>query len=177
MKKKLLALALATTVVLTFAACGSKGNSSNTGSNNNSASTPTSSAAASTPSSSAEAPSSAESKTSSLEDWFVDYASDIKDLENQMNAGLAGSGVDSIKVSADGNIFVYEYYLDDSIDWSSIPTETVDEVFEGIIEEYSSSMSELFEGFEKDFGFSLDGLRFTFYNPDGSVFYTQDVIQ
>ena len=175
MRKKLLALVLATTAVLTFAACGNSGNTS--GNNNSSnASTPTSSAQASTPESSVQA-SAPEEKVSNLEGWFKEYASDIKDLEDMMNdpSALNGSGISSIKVNADGNIFVYEYYLDDSLDWSSIPSEQVEEVFAGVIEAQSSALDELFTGFEAEFGFKLEGLRFTFYNPDGSVFYTQDV--
>lgn len=178
MRKKLLALVLATTAVLTFAACGDSGNDSKTNSAN--ASTPTSSAQASTPSSPAQssAPSSsAEEVSATMEDWLAENPSDVKEIEDDMNSQLAAAGF-SCKINAEGNVFIYEYYLDALTDASSL-TEAdqaqLDANFEATVEAQAANISTMFEAFEEVYGIRLDAIRFVFYAGDGTELYTGEV--
>lgn len=177
MRKKLFALALATTAVLTFAACGSDGNTSSNNSNNTTASTPSSSAA-STPSSSAETPSSsAEVASASLEDWFKDNTSDVSLIEDSINSQIAGSGF-TVKLNADGNVFVYEYYLDELLDTSLLSADdmaALDESFAEMVEQQRSNLDTMFSTFEQAYDIKMDAIRCVFYNADNTELYTGEV--
>ena len=175
MRKKLLALVLATAAVLTFAACGDSGNDSKTNS-----STPSNSAQASTPSSSAQssAPSSsAEEVSATVEDWLAENPSDVKEIEDAMNSQLAAAGF-SCKINAEGNVFIYEYYVDALTDASSL-TEAdlaaLDANFEATVEAQAANISTMFEAFEEGYGVRMDAIRFVFYAGDGTELYTGEV--
>lgn len=164
MRKKLFALALATTVVLSFAACGSK--------DNNSAGNGSSSASGSTaPSSSAAAePSSQEDDSMTLADWFeTDDAAKAKDA---MNVAMQGQGM-TVDLLADGNMLVYEYHLTDDID---VPSgDALDAAFGPVIEAYSSQLDSLFSSFDTAYGIKLEGVRFVFVTSDGTELYSGEV--
>ncbi len=161
MKKKLFALALATTAVLTFAACGSKDNTgSSSASGSGSAVTESSSSAAQ------------DSDSMSLADWLT--TDDAKAAEDSTNSALASTGM-SVKLNADGNWFVYEYYLPDGTDYSSLTADALDAAFGPVIEENESQMKDLFSSFESEYSIKLDGVRFKFLTSDGSEIYSGDV--
>jgi len=168
MRKKLLALALAVTVVLSFAACGSKGDdSANTGSSSSAAQSESSQAQSSTP---AESSSEAEGAMT-LEEWLE--TDDAKQAESATNSALASSGM-TVKLAADGNTFVYEYTLT-SGDFSNLTTEDLAAAFDPVIEANEQGLADLFKSFEDSYGIKLDGARFTFLTADGTELYSGDV--
>lgn len=165
MKKKLLTLVVAATMALSFAACGSDGgNSTSTGS-----SATQSSAAAQ---SSAESSSQAESDAMTLEDWLK--TDDAKTAESQTNSALASTGM-TVKLAADGDIFVYEYTLPADDTYSSLTGDDLAAAFDPVIEANKAGLADLFESFESTYGIKLGGARFTFLTADGTELYSGDV--
>ncbi len=166
MRKKLLALVLTVTAVLSFAACGSKGDdAANTGSSP--------AAQSSTASSAAPAESSSQADDSmTLADWL--NSDDAKQAEEQTNAALASTGM-SVKLAADGDIFVYEYTLPASDDYKGLTTEALAAAFDPVIEANKQGLADLFESFETSYGIKLGGARFVFLTSDGNELYSGDV--
>ena len=173
MKKKLLALLLVTTTVLTFAACGSKGNTSG---NNNTASTPSGSAASTPSSAAASTPSSsAEEASATVADWYAENPSEVKAIEDGMNSQLAAAGF-SCKINADGNVFIYEYYVEAITDASSLSADDLAQLetnFAATAE--STDASVMFDAFEEGYGIKMDAIRFVFYAADGTELYTGEI--
>lgn len=166
MKKKLLTLVVAATMALSFAACGSDGgNSASTGS---SAATQSSVATQS----SAESSSQAESDAMTLEDWLK--TDDAKTAESQTNSALASTGM-TVKLAADGDIFVYEYTLPADDTYSSLTGDDLAAAFDPVIEANKAGLADLFESFESTYGIKLGGARFTFLTADGTELYSGDV--
>ena len=165
MRRKLFAIVLGITAVLAFSACGSNQNTSGNNSNNSSA------ASDSTPVSE---PPSLETKTVSLEDWIG--SADCKDAEDSTNDALSGTGM-TVKLNADSNVFIYEYYLKDdgAIDYSSLTADQLDAAFGPVIEANRSDLNDLFTSFEQSYDITLDAIRFTFYTADGTELYTGEV--
>lgn len=169
MRKKLLTLVLTATMVLSFAACGSDGlNSASNGSSSAAQST------ASTPSSSApEASSSqADDAAMTLEEWM--NSDEAKQAEEQTNTALASTGI-TVKLAADGNVFVYEYTLPGGDEYSGLTSEALAAAFDPVIEANKQGLADLFESFESSYGIKLDGARFTFLASDGTEIYSGDV--
>lgn len=165
MKKKLFALTLAATVVLSFAACGSDSNTS--------ASTGSSAASAASTESSAAVESSSQAEDAmTLADWIT--SDDAKAAEDATNSALASTGM-TVKLAADGNVFVYEYYLPSGSDYSGLTSDDLAAAFDPVIEANQASLDSLFESFETTYGIKLDGARFTFFDADGNELYSGDV--
>lgn len=168
MKKKLLTLVVAATMALSFAACGSNGNdSASTGS-----SASTQSFAAAQSSASAESSTQAESDAMTLEDWLK--TDDAKTAESQTNSALASTGM-SVKLAADGDIFVYEYTLPNDDTYSSLTADDLAAAFDPVIEANKAGLADLFKSFEDSYGIKLGGARFTFLTADGTELYSGDV--
>lgn len=176
MKKKLLTLVVAATMALSFAACGSDGNNSaSTGSSattQSSVATTQSSAATTQSSASAESSSQAESDVMTLEDWL--QTDDAKTAESQTNSALASTGM-SVKLAADGDIFVYEYTLPNDDTYSSLTADDLAAAFDPVIEANKAGLADLFKSFEDSYGIKLGGARFTFLTADGTELYSGDV--
>ena len=83
------------------------------------------------------------------------------------NEIIASTGL-TVKFAADGNTLVYEYYASDALGLDSQSPEELATAFEPIVDQYRSSISSLFDEFENNYGFRLDGIRFVFYSEDGS---------
>lgn len=165
MRRKLFAVVLGITAVLAFSACGSNQDTSGNNSNNSSA------ASDSAPGS--ETPS-LEAKIASLEDWIESV--DCKEAEDAANEALSGTGM-TVKLNADGNVFIYEYYLenDGAVDYSSLTADQLDTAFAPVIEANRSDLNDLFTSFEQSYDITLDAIRFTFYTADGAKLYTGEV--
>ena len=172
MKKKLLTLVLAATMALSFAACGSNGDDSASNRSSSAAQSSTASSAPSTASSApAESSTQAEADTMTLEEWLK--TDDAKQAESATNAQLASSGM-SVKLDADGDIFVYEYTLTKG-DFSGLTTEDLAAAFDPVIEANAQGLADLFSSFEDTYGIKLGGVRFTFLAADGTELYSGDV--
>lgn len=169
MKKKLLTLVLAATMALSFAACGSNGDDS---ANAGSSAATQSSAATTQSSASAESSSQAEDDTMTLEDWLK--TDDAKTAESQTNSALASTGM-SVKLAADGDIFVYEYTLPNDDTYSALTGDDLAAAFDPVIEANKAGLKDLFESFESTYGIKLGGARFTFLTADGTELYSGDV--
>lgn len=167
MRKKLLALVLTVTAVLSFAACGSNGNDADGAGS--------SSAAQSAPAASSSAPAESSSQADdamTLETWL--QSDDAKLAEEQTNSALASTGM-SVKLAADGDIFVYEYTLPASDDYNGLTTEALAAAFDPVIEANKQGLEDLFESFETSYGIKLGGARFVFLTSDGKELYSGDV--
>jgi len=101
----------------------------------------------------------------SLQAWAEsDEAALAAEATNEI---IASTGL-TVKFAADGNTLVYEYYASDSLGLDSQSPEELATAFEPVVDQYRSSISSLFDEFESNFGFNLDGIRFVFYSEDGS---------
>lgn len=165
MKRKLLTLVLVAAMALSFAACGSKGNDS-AGAGNSSAQASTQS---STP---AESASQAEDDAMTLDDWLK--SDEAKQAESETNSALASTGM-TVKLAADGDIFVYEYTLPDSDAYSGLTADDLAAAFDPVIEANKAGLASLFQSFESTYGIKLGGARFTFLTADGTELYSGDV--
>lgn len=170
MKKKLLTLILTAAMALSFAACGSSGNDSVNAGNSSAAQASTPSTQSSAPAESSSAP--AEDDIMTLEDWLK--TDEAKQAEDATNSALASTGM-SVKLAADGDIFVYEYTLPESDAYSSLTGDALAAAFDPVIEANKAGVENLFETFKTSYGIKLGGARFTFLTPDGTELYSGDV--
>lgn len=166
MRKKLLTLALTTVMVLSFAACGSKGNEP--ADNRSSSTTQSTPAQSSAPE---ESSSQAEDDAMTLADWLE--TSDAKMAEDATNQQLAASGM-SVTLAADGNMFVYEYHLGADLDIPS--SDALDAAFGPVIEANEAGLASLFSSFKDAYGIELEGARFVFLDSEGNEIYTGEVL-
>ncbi|MCM1217406.1 MAG: DUF4854 domain-containing protein [Lachnospiraceae bacterium] len=162
MKRKLLTLALTAAMALSFAACGSK--------DDGSARAGSSSAAQS--SAPAANSSQAEDAVMTLADWLE--TDEAKQAESATNSALAATGM-SIKLAADGNVFIYEYTMPDSNVYNSMAADAIAALFDPVIEANKSGLADLFESFASTYDIRLEGARFVFLTADGTELYSADV--
>lgn len=168
MKKKLLTLILTAAMALSFAACGSSGNDSANAGNSSAAQASTPSTQSSAPAESSSAP--AEDDIMTLADWLK--TDEAKQAEDATNSALASTGM-SVKLAADGDIFVYEYTMPG--EYSSLTGDALAAAFDPVIEANKAGVENLFETFESSYGIKLSGARFTFLAADGTELYSGDV--
>lgn len=108
----------------------------------------------------------------SLQAWMEsDEAALTIETTNQV---LSSAGM-TIDLSADGNTFVYEYYVSDDLGMSNLTQEQLSASFEPVVESQRSSIESLFSNFETAYGLVLDGVRFTFFTEDGTELYSAEV--
>lgn len=106
-----------------------------------------------------------------LDAWMesAEAASVIETVNNQ----LAALGI-TIDLAADGNVFVYKYYLPDEF----LPSLTAGDgknFFTTMVNSGSASISSIFTTFEKIYGITIEAVRFIFYSSDGTELYSTDV--
>ena len=161
MRKKLLVLTAA--AVFTLTACSFNGNASGNSINN-------SSAAASTPYAAEDSDSAESISITSLADWID--TDEAKDFEDEANAEIKSQGGGmSVELNFDGNVFIYEYYLNDSLlETGSL---TPDELAEGIAG--LSELNDSFTFFEDSYNIKLDAIRVTVYTTDGTELASAEV--
>ncbi|MBD5461223.1 MAG: DUF4854 domain-containing protein [Lachnospiraceae bacterium] len=109
----------------------------------------------------------------SLQDWLD--SEEARSIVEATNSALASSGM-VMDLSADGNIFVYEYYISDSLGIDSLSQDQISAVLDPVIEGQRSSLLTLFAGFESDYGIRLDGIRVVFYTESGTELYSTDIV-
>ncbi len=107
-----------------------------------------------------------------LQDWMESEEADLT-IETT-NKILASSGM-TINLSADGDIFVYEYYVSDDLGLSSLTEEQLATSFAPVVESQQASVETLFSNFETAYGLTLGGVRFSFYSEDGTLLYSVDI--
>lgn len=90
------------------------------------------------------------------------------------NKVLSSSGM-TIDLSADGNVFVYEYYVSDELGMGDLTQEQLAASFDPVVESQRSSIETMFSTFETAYGLVLDGVRFTFFTEDGTELYSAEV--
>lgn len=107
-----------------------------------------------------------------LQDWMESEEADLT-IETT-NKILESSGM-TIDLSADGNIFVYEYYVSDDLGLSSLTEDQLATAFSPMVEAQQSSIETLFSNFETAYGLTLGGVRFSFYSEEGTLLYSVDI--
>jgi len=112
------------------------------------------------------------SKMSSLSDWMS--SSEKQTTLDLTNKALESTGM-SVDFSADGNTFVYEYYLPDDAVYNSITPEQAAATLGPVVDSNKASVEELFSSFESQYKLTLDGARMVFFKADGTELYSADI--
>lgn len=184
MKKKLLTMVLVAGMVLSLTACGSKGDDaadmeSPAVEQSSESDTQEEAPASEEPAVEEEAPASEEPAVEeeapeeegmTLEEWM--QSDEAKQTEEMTNSALASSQI-TVKLKADGDVFVYEYTMGEMYDGlsDSETTETLD----AFIEENAEGAKELFGVFEEEYGTQISAVRFVFLASDGTERYSSEV--
>lgn len=117
-------------------------------------------------------PAASEGTYDSLQAWMEsDEATLTVETTNQI---LSSSGM-TIALSADGNTFVYEYYVSDDLGMSSLSEEQLAASFDTVIDSQRTSIETMFITFESAYGITLDGVRFSFFTEDGTELYSAEI--
>lgn len=171
MKKKVLALTMSLMMALSFAACGSQPNEESSSSSEQQSSSAEESSSTEESSSAADA-STSDQAYATLQDWMEsDEAALTIETTNQV---IASTGM-TLDLSADGNVFVYEYYVSDDLGLSALSEEQLAASLDPVVEANKDSVTTLFDNFESGYGLVLDGVRFTFFTEDGTELYSADI--
>lgn len=108
----------------------------------------------------------------SLEDWLA--SDEARLIIQSSNNSLASSGM-TIDLTADGNVFVYEYYISDDLGVSALSQEQIAAALDPVVESQRASLTSLFDSFESQYGIRLDGIRVVFYTEGGDRLYSADI--
>lgn len=108
----------------------------------------------------------------SLQSWID--SDEAKLALEATNRILSSSGL-SMRFSAEGNIFVYEYSVADSIGLSAQSQEEMEASFSRVVEQQGASIDSVFNDFASEYGIVLDAVRFTFYSEDGTELYSAEI--
>lgn len=117
--------------------------------------------------------SSASGAYGSLQDWID--SEEAQSVIDSTNAALASSGM-TIDLSADGNVFVYEYYVSDDLGVKTLSQEQITAVLDPVVEGQRTNLTALFDSFQSEYGIRLDGIRVSFYTEDGDLLYSKDLV-
>lgn len=109
----------------------------------------------------------------SLQDWLT--SEEARMIIESTNNTLASSGM-TVDLAADGNIFVYEYYISDDLGIESLSQDQIAMVLDPVIESQRTSLTALFGSFESEYGIHLDGIRVVFYTAGGDKLYSADIV-
>lgn len=114
----------------------------------------------------------ADGNATGLEAWIEseEAAAVVEAVNNQ----LASLGI-TIELAAEGNVFIYKYYLPDEFLSSLATEEGQSSFFSTMVDSASTSISSLFSTFEKTYGFTIEAVRFLFYSSDGTELFSTDV--
>lgn len=107
-----------------------------------------------------------------LQEWM--NSDDAKQAEEATNSALASTGM-TVKLKADGNVFVYEYTIPGGDQYSGLTTEDLAAAFDPVIEANKAGLADLFSSFESTYKIKLDGARFVFLTSDGTELYSGEV--
>lgn len=112
-----------------------------------------------------------------LQEWMdSDEATQMVELANNM---LASSGM-TVNFSAEGDTFVYEYYLSDetyqAMGMDNYSGDQLQSVIESVVEGQRASLESLFSQFENDYGLTLDAVRVVLYEEDGTFIVSTDLL-
>lgn len=177
MKKKLLTMVLVAGMVVSLTACGSKGDDaadmeSPAVEQSSESDTQEEAPASEEPAVEEEAPEeeTPEEEGMTLDEWM--QTDEAKQTEDMTNSALASSQI-TVKLKADGDVFVYEYTMGEMYDGlsDSETTETLD----AFMEENAEGAKELFGVFEEEYGTQISAVRFVFLGSDGTERYSSEV--
>ncbi|MCM1111856.1 MAG: DUF4854 domain-containing protein [Muribaculum sp.] len=111
-----------------------------------------------------------------LEEWMEsDEAAQMVELTNQM---IASNGM-SVDFYADGDTFVYEYYLNDetyeSMGLANYSDDQMQTFVDTVVESQRASLETIFSDFENNYGLILDSVRVVFCTADGTELGSSDI--
>ena len=178
MKKKILVLTMSLVMALSFPACGNEPASGDNTTNQGNNSTQQESSDLQESSDAQESSDTQESSddssqaSNSLQDWME--SDEAKLVIDTTNKQLEGTGM-SLGLSADGNIFVYEYYIADSLGLANLSEEETTAALNAQVDAQRDGINSLFSTFEESYGITLDAVRFQFFSEDGTELFSTDV--
>lgn len=105
-----------------------------------------------------------------LDEWM--QSDEARQSEDMTNSSLEGTGM-SVKLKADGNVFVYEYTMPD--EYGELSEADMEAAMAPTIESYASGIADVYDVFDSEYGIKLDGVRFTFVLSDGTEIYSKEV--
>lgn len=109
----------------------------------------------------------------SLQDWVE--SPEARVVIESTNRAFADSGM-VMDLAADGDVFVYIYYVSDDLGMDQFSQEDLAAAFESIIAGQKSSLQSLFSSFESEYGLYVSAIRVSFYTEDGSrLLYSADI--
>lgn len=171
MKKKLLTVVLVAAMALSVTACGGA-------KEDDAPQAPAVEEASEAGTEEAEAPQEApveeepaeEEAGMTLDEWM--QSDEARQSEDMTNSSLEGTGM-SVKLKADGNVFVYEYTMPD--EYGEMSEADMEAAMAPTIESYASGIADVYDVFDSEYGIKLDGVRFTFVLSDGTEIYSKEV--
>ena len=101
----------------------------------------------------------------SLQDWIDSDAA--KAVIAQTNDNLSYSGI-RFGLSAEDNTLIYEYYVSDSLDLSSLSGEQLTEHLNSVVESQREAILSMFGLFRDEYRVNLEAVRIVFLREDGS---------
>ncbi|MDE7252157.1 MAG: DUF4854 domain-containing protein [Acetatifactor sp.] len=112
-----------------------------------------------------------------LQAWMdSDEAAQMVQLTNSM---LESTGM-TVNFSAEGNTFVYEYYLSDetyeAMGMADFSGDQLQSYIESVVESQRDSLEGTFSNFEQNYGITLDAVRVAFYEEDGTFIVSSDIL-
>lgn len=112
-----------------------------------------------------------------LQEWMdSDEAAQMVELTNSM---LASSGM-TVDFTAEGDTFVYEYYLSDetyqAMGMGDFSGDQLQSYIESVVESQRDSLESTFSNFEQNYGITLDAVRVAFYEEDGTFIVSSDIL-
>lgn len=112
-----------------------------------------------------------------LQEWMdSDEAAQMVQLTNSM---LESTGM-TVNFSAEGDTFVYEYYLSDetyqAMGMANFSGDQLQSYIESVVESQRDSLEGTFSNFEQNYGIMLDAVRVAFYEEDGTFIVSSDIL-
>ena len=104
---------------------------------------------------------------------------DAAEMVELTNSLLASSGM-TVDFSAEGNTFVYEYYLSDetyeAMGMGDYSGDQLQSYIESVIGSQRDSFESIFTTFDATYGITLDAVRVAFYEEDGTYIISSDIL-
>lgn len=112
-----------------------------------------------------------------LQEWIEsDEAAQMEEMTNNM---IASTGM-TVTFAAEGDTFVYEYYLSDetyeAMGLGDFSGDQLQSYIESVVESQRASLESIFTTLENTYGITLDAVRVAFYEEDGTFIVSSDIL-
>lgn len=111
-----------------------------------------------------------------LQEWIEsDEAAQMEEMTNNL---IASTGM-TVNFAAEGDTFVYEYYLSDeayeAMGLGNFSGDELQSYIESVVESQRDSLESIFTNLENTYGITLDAVRVAFYEEDGTFIVSSDI--